>query len=68
MHLLGVTPRRRSTALVKGKHGMLLKIAVNSKLRKVDLGRRYPFRKSLLRYMKKSFADFIPQLRNLEQL
>ena len=31
--LLGVTPRRRSTALVKRKHGMLLKRAVNSKLR-----------------------------------
>ena len=68
MHLQGVTPRRLLTALVKSKHGMLLKRVVNSKLRWVASARRYPFRKSFRIYMKKSFADFTPQLRKLRQL
>ena len=47
---------------------MLLKRVVNSKLRWVASARRYPFRKSFNICMKKSFADFTPQLRKLRQL
>ena len=61
--LLGVTPRRRSTALVKRKHGLLLKRAALGRL-----GQTIAFSKRLAEVYTKSFADFNPQLRNLEQL
>ena len=46
MHLLGVTPHRRSTALVKSKHGMLLKSS-EFKTSLGSLGQTIPLSKKL---------------------